>query len=627
MCGICGTTEATGTSGVDAMNAAMRHRGPDDDGVHFDREAGVALGARRLSIIDVGGGHQPLSNEDGSVWAVLNGEIYNHPSLQEHLLQRGHTLATRTDTEVLVHLYEDYGPALVHSLEGMFSFAVWDSRRRRLLVARDRFGEKPLFYSERAGALTFASELDALLAGESGPGREPDPAAIDDFFVFGYVPGPRTIVEGVRQLPPGHLLEWSEARGTARVERYWEPPQPASEPGESIEELTAEAGRLLREAVQSRMISDVPLGVFLSGGVDSSLIAAIAAECASEPVKTFTVGYDVGDVSETAEAERMARALGAEHHELILTQSELADSAPRLLSAMDQPIADQALVAAHAVARFAREEVTVVVGGEGADELFGGYPRYRWLSRAARLESTPYSGAASAASSFARRFPLPGRMSRLAELAGPEPLLARHVDWVTASRRHLRPLLYGPALAGAGAANGRLMAELADRCGPLRNGSTAGELMRLDQTHWLPDDVLAKADRSSMLTSLEVRTPYLHRELAELAAGLPPNEHIRGPGKVVLRSLLAEIAPETKRRRPKTAFRVPAREWLRGPLAPVLTAQLERGALYGEGLFDRAQVARLSRAHTGGEQDNTQVLWPLLALGLWFDKFRGAHES
>src|SRR5688572_9149984 len=623
MCGICGTTAPDG-SAVQAMNDAMRHRGPDDGGVHVDERGGVALGARRLSIIDVGGGHQPLSNEDGNVWAVLNGEIYNHPSLQEHLLERGHTLATRTDTEVLVHLYEDYGDALVHSLEGMFSFALWDARRRRLLVARDRFGEKPLFYSERAGRLTFASELDALLAGEARASRDPDPAAIDDFFVFGYVPGPRTIVKGVRQLPPGHLLEWSEERPAVRVEPYWTPPESASEPGESIEELTAEAGRLLREAVQSRMISDVPLGVFLSGGVDSSLIAAIAAESSKEPVKTFTVGYDVGDVSETAEAARMARALGAEHHELILTERELAESAPRLLSAMDQPIADQALVAAHAVARFARDEVTVVVGGEGADELFGGYPRYRWLNRAARLESTPYSGAASAASSVARRLPLPGRMGRLAELAGPEPLLARHVDWVTAGRRHLRPALYGPRLAGSGVANGRLMTELADRCGRLENGSTAGELMLLDQTHWLPDDVLAKADRASMLTSLEVRTPYLHRELAELAAGLPPGEHIRGAGKVVLRSLLAEIAPETRRRRPKTAFRVPARDWLRGPLAPVLTGQIERGALYREGWFDREQVAGLAAAHSRGERDNTQVLWPLLTLGLWFDKFRGA---
>lgn len=620
VCGICGTTRNQTGRAVAAMNAAMRHRGPDDEGVHTDTTGGVTLGARRLSVIDVSGGHQPLSNEDGSVWAVLNGEIYNHPSLRALLTARGHRFTTRTDTEVLVHLYEEYGDALVHALEGMYGLAIWDGRRGRLLLARDRFGEKPLFYLLRGGALTFASELTALCAGTSGA-WDLDASAVDSLFTLGYVRAPATILAGPRQLPPGHLLVWERATGGVEVRRYWAPgTMPATGP-ERAEDVVSEVRTHLEGSVRSRLIADVPLGVFLSGGVDSTLVAAVASRhAAAGSLKTFTVGYDVGDVDETEAARRSARALGSDHHEVILTMQDVAARAPRVLSSIDQPLADQALIAAHAVAECARQEVTVAVGGEGADELFAGYPRYGWLEQGARLQGTvPPSLLAGAAAAVGM---LGGgrRAARMRTVLAPASTLERHLDWVTGGRPAMRRLLYGPRL--------RHLAEV-----PVAGGDLAGAVdgvagvIRGDQTGWLPDDVLAKADRAGMLVSLEIRTPFLSRELAELATSLPVSLHLRHGGKWILRSVLRELLPEAVSTRRKTAFRVPAADWLRGPLAPMLQRQLERAAVYEEGWLDREAVRHLAGEHIAGRRDRSGVLWPVLALTTWLDHFRGRDGS
>ncbi|MBA2476538.1 MAG: asparagine synthase (glutamine-hydrolyzing), partial [Actinobacteria bacterium] len=534
MCGICGSTHARDGRALAAMNAAMVHRGPDDDGIYVDPAAGVGLGARRLSIIDVAGGHQPLSSEDGSIWAVLNGEIYNHPRLMDGLASRGHTLATRTDTEVLVHLYEDYGAELVHALEGMYVFAIWDARRRVLLLGRDRFGEKPLFYSERAGVLTFASELSALVQGlESG--WEVDEAAVDSFFVFGYVPGERAIVRGVQQLPPGHLLVWDGHTRSSSTQRYWAPPRMPADGNTPLPELVAETRRLLEASVRSRLISDVPLGVFLSGGVDSTLVAAVAAGLSSEPLRTFTVGYDTGTVNETDPARRVAALLGADHRELMLTESDVAALVPRFLAELDQPLADEAYVPLRALAEFARESVTVAVGGEGADELFGGYPRYRWLARSERLPDWLPRERAARAARVLERAPAGARVKRLREVMSADSVLERHVDWVTGRRAALRPSVYGGRLRPY--ADGRGFLELPRGGGLEGDGRVEGDFMRLDQLRWLPDDILAKADRATMRASLEFRTPFLHRELAELAASIPASTHVAGGGKRLLRQV------------------------------------------------------------------------------------------
>jgi asparagine synthase (glutamine-hydrolysing) len=615
MCGICGASSGANGRAIAAMNAAMVHRGPDDEGQYVDPASAVALGARRLSIIDVEGGHQPLSNEDGTVWVVLNGEIYNHPLLQERLVRSGHRLKTRTDTEVLVHLWEDFGPELVHALEGMFAFAVWDERQRRLLVARDRFGEKPLFYFERDGELWFASELTALLSG-APVDLELDRAAMDAYFVFGYVPGPATLVKGVRQLQPGTLLEWSKGEGV-QLRRYWAPPPYERCQTVGLEELTSELHELLLTSVSSRMIADVPLGVSLSGGLDSTLVAAIAARSSSKPVRTFTVTYDLGDVGEGEAARRAAAALGSEHREIVLRRGELAATAVETLARIDQPLADQALLASHAVARLAREDVTVMVGGEGADELFGGYPRYRWLARAEHLASVLPAGLARAASGGLRRMSPAGRARRLADVVEPVDSLERHLDWVTDRRRELRPVLYGALLAETSVStNGATPAALRELAqGP----DLIGSLMMLDQQHWLPGDVLPKVDRAGMLTSLEIRTPYLHYEIAELSAVLPAREHVVDGGKVLLRRLLGRALPGLSLEGPKTAFRVPAADWLRGPLARALSEQVQGGALYRDGWFRVEPVRRLVDEHARGRRDWTHVLWPLFVLGIWLD--------
>ena len=434
MCGICGITGARDLDRVHAMNEAMRHRGPDDAGSYLDAETGMALGARRLSIIDVQHGHQPVANEDATVWAVLNGEIYNHPELQEWLRRRGHTLSSRTDTEVLVHLYEEFGDELVHSLEGMFAFAIWDQARKTLLVARDRFGEKPLFYAEHApGGIVFASELSALLA--SGVVSDAlSPEAVDLFFVHGYVPGPGSIFTDARQLPPGHRLRWT-ASSEVQIDTYWAPPEnaPVDQP---FSRLVAETRQLLERSVLSRMISDVPLGVFLSGGVDSSLIAALAAAHASGPIKTFTVGYDVGDVNETEPARTMAKQLGAQHHEVVLTQAEAVARAKAVLASVDQPLADPALVALATVAELARGEVTVtsaerartsssgatrdIAGWSGPVRIGGRGPEADWRRPHRGFSGTPPVPMCASGA---------GRPS-----SGQRTTISRHLSWVTADR-------------------------------------------------------------------------------------------------------------------------------------------------------------------------------------------------
>jgi len=608
------------------MCKALHHRGPDEEGTYLSPNGDVALGARRLSIIDLEDGHQPRPNEDRTVWVAFNGEIYNHPAIRERLKGRGHVLQGLSDTEILPHLYEDYGEDLVHVVEGMFALAIWDSQRERLLLARDRFGEKPLFYVRRGKDLLFASELTALV---DGLGAKPDidPAALDAFFVLGYVPGAGSILEGVRQVPPGHLLVWDRASGALTERRYWSPPAPVTELKESPRELAAEAGRLLERSIRGRLIADVPLGVFLSGGVDSTVIAAIAARHSSKPLKTFTVGYEASDGThdERTASREMAALIGSEHRDIAMSSEEAATRVPALLSTLDQPLADSAVVPLHSVAEFARDEVTVAIGGEGADELFGGYPRYSWLGRAPQSFGQNGGVGALVRNLVPRAKSTSPRFLRAFDLAVPRPIPERHLDWVTAGRRHERAGLYGPRLLGA-LAEDRVLADLERDFEESRSYSVPGSLMRLDQLYWLPDDVLVKADRAGMLASLEVRTPYLQRELAEFATSVAPSTHLAGGGKQLLRLLLSDLLPNAPRRR-KVAFLPPIDEWLRGPLGALMESQIARGSLYSEG-WVRADVAsHLLGEHRRGEADRSPVLWPLLAGGLWLDRFRGVEPG
>jgi asparagine synthase (glutamine-hydrolysing) len=597
------------------MAAQIVHRGPDDDGFHVDRESGVALGARRLSVIDVAGGHQPMTNESGTVVAALSGEIYNFSLLREVLQRRGHTLRSRCDTEVLVHLYEDYGVELLHALEGMFAFVLWDAEERLLMAARDRFGEKPLFYAEAGGELALASEAAALT--RAGVVRARLAAeALDELFVLGYIQAPRTVFEGVRQLPPGHLLTWRQGDQTVSVRPYWQAPRLDAPPRRlKVHELIAELDDLLTRSMRSRLVADVPLGFFLSGGVDSTLVAALAARDQAAPIKTFTVGYDFGSTSELEPARGAAQVLGSEHHELILSGEDVAARAPTALAQLDQPLADPAFIALHLLAEFARRSVTVAVGGEGADELLGGYPRYRWLGLVHRLDDAIAAPLLPAAGRVAQCGPRGSRVKRFGAALRTASLAERQLDWVTEGRQHARRRLYGPRLRALAASDVTAPWDLNGRA---NERGVAGALMRLDQMHWLPDNVLAKADRATMLASLEMRTPFLHRELAEFAATVPASVHLHNGGKALLRHVLRGLAGSEAADRAKRAFRVPAPEWLRGPLAGTFQAQLADSALYRDGWFSRGPVRAHFDAHRAGE-DHSLVLWPLFVLGCWLD--------
>ncbi len=380
---------------------------------------------------------------------------------------------------------------------------------------------------------------------------------------------------------------------------------------------------LFEESVRARMVADVPVGVFLSGGVDSTLVALAAARASSRRLRTFTVGYDVGAVNETERARAVARHLDSEHHEVTLTQDDVATRVPRLLASLDQPLADRATVPLHALSEFARPRVTVALGGEGADELFGGYPRYRWLERARRVQGALPEVAARPLAAALRRSSRWAPAARASSRLAPTPMIERNLDWVTSERRHGREDLYGPRLAELDRA--RLLVDLQARAGELDGGAAARWLMRLDQVHYLPDDVLVKTDRASMLASLELRTVFLHRGLAELAGSIDSSVHLAGVGKALVHSMLPPgVLPSGRLGRyRKTAFRVPAAQWLRGPLAPVMREQFAGGAIYEEGYFDRRVAERLLGEHQAQTHDHSDRLWPLLALGLWIDRFDG----
>ena len=597
------------------MAEKLIHRGPDDGHAHVDEQHQVAIGARRLSIIDVEGGRQPLANEDGTIWAALNGEIYNHPQLRQKLLDGGHSLATRCDTEVLVHLYEDFGADLVHALEGMFAFVIWDSRRGEIVLGRDRFGEKPLFYDTTDGELSFASELSALQA--AGDRGDLDPLAMQALLTFGYVPGPRTMYDRVRQLPAAHVLRWSLADRRPVITRYWEMPASATHSGAAIEDLVDETEDLLNRSVRSRLIADVPVGVLLSGGLDSTIVTALAQRQTGS-VKTFTVAYDTGEVNEDGPARDTARRLGTDHHELRLSADWISRRVPILLSGIDQPIADPAFAALAAISQLAREHVTVAVGGEGADELFFGYPRYRWLARADRIgQLVPASGAAVAAT-MVKQAVGTGRVGRMADVLDPATSLQRNLGWITDGLLDERAGFYGPRLQEQ-TRDGELRDLVSERweCA----SPTALAASRFDQRLYLCDDILQKADRASMWASLEMRTPYLDRTLAEFTATVPPELHMAAGGKNLLRRVLRRTLPDSPIGRKKTAFRVPLADWLRGPLASTVQEHVVEGRLVRDGWIQPAAGPRLL-ARLAADDTAARELWPLLCTGAWLDAQR-----
>ena len=623
VCGICGLASLR-PSAVDpevlaAMNETLIHRGPDSAGTVVDGPVGLAM--RRLAIIDLGGGDQPIANEDGCVQVVQNGEIYNYRELRELLARRGHSFRTRSDTEVLVHLYEDEGPRFVESLRGMFAIALWDARRSRLVLARDRFGIKPLFYRLEDGVLSFASELKALLC-QPGFQREVDLEALDAFLAFNSIPAPLTIFRQARKLPPGHLLLW-EASGeeaTVSVERYARPtPAPAGQTRrESEAELAEELRARLRDSVRAHLVADVPVGVLLSGGIDSSVLAALAAAEGNGRLKTFTIGFEEGSFDERDQARLIAERYGTDHHELVL-RPDAAELLPLLAECFDEPFGDSSAIPTYLVSKLAREHVKVALSGEGGDELFGGYYTYvadllaarvGGLARAVRpvVERLPSSSARVSFDYMAKRFVGGAHL----------PPLERHHAW--------KEIFSSDARAELLAEDRRKGFDPVDlyraRYAETEGAEPLARLQDVDLGLYLVDDLLVKTDRASMAHSLEARVPFCDQVVAELALALPDRLKVRGfEKKRLLRQAAAPLVPVEILRAKKRGFSIPMAAWLRGGLEPVARQVLSPEAMRRQGYFRPDAVTRLLDTHVAGREDLSRQLWGLLTFSLWWERY------
>jgi asparagine synthase (glutamine-hydrolysing) len=618
MCGIAGFVNRAGEPAdravVERMTATIAHRGPDGEGFYLDGPA--ALGHRRLAIIDLDGGAQPMANEDGTIWVTYNGELYNEPALRSELIAKGHRFRNHSDTEALVHLYEEEGPEFARRLNGMFALAIWDGRRRRLILARDRMGQKPLFYAETSGGgLAFGSEPKAVLA-HPGVGRRLDPKGLARYLFYEYVPAPDSIWRGMKKLPRAHVLVWEDGRST--VSRYWQGPPLLDDPP-PFEEAAERFWDDFRGAVDRHTRADVPLGVFLSGGVDSSSVAAALTELKpAHGVRTFSIGFEDPSFDESAPARLVARHLGTDHRERTFSAETVLELLPSVAAWLDEPFGDASILPTHLLCRFAREEVTVVLGGDGADELMAGYPTF----------------AAEQAARVFRRLPRPARALAGAAV-GALPVDHRNLSLDFKLKQFLRgaaepsPLAHQRWLGSfSGAEIARLLGDAAARdvegehlarAAALAPGADAlTRSLALYQDTYLPEDILTKVDRASMARGLEVRAPFLDADLVETVLALPARyKYGRGRTKRLLKRAAAGRLPAAILARPKKGFGIPVARWLRGPLAPLLDEYLGPEPLARQGLLDPAEVSRLVREHRDGARDHRKPLWTLLIFQLW----------
>jgi asparagine synthase (glutamine-hydrolysing) len=636
MCGICGAVWTDPNNALDAhdLHAMMDrivHRGPDDAGAYRDDHA--TLGFRRLSIIDLAGAHQPLSNETGTVWTVFNGEIYNFPALRRRLEAKGHDLRSKGDTEVLVHLYEDEGPRMFSLLRGMFALAIWDAPRRTLVLARDRLGQKPLVYRHDGHRLVFASELKALLAlPESTLPRQLDSLALDHYLCYGYVPAPRTILDGTHKLPPAHYAVWHG--GKFVLERYWQPDWNV-ERERPIEEDMDELRTTLGDAVREQMIADVPLGAFLSGGIDSTIIVGLMQQASSQPVKTFAIGFPDPNYDETSYAEMAARHLGTEH-QTVIVEPKAWETLPALACQFDEPFADSSALPTWYVSRETRRSVTVALTGDAGDELFGGYDRYRALALTEMFQRLPAVPRRLLGGTMIGVLPRGARsksrmrqLQRLLENIN-EPAESRYLGWMTTFDESARIALYSEAQLDALA---RAAARLpdpaeADPATLTFNAFAAAgrrdcvtRAMVADIVAYLPGDLLVKVDLASMAHSLECRGPFLDHRVVELAAAMPLDRKIKvrsGRSKVVLKRAFAEFLPPAIKARSKMGFGVPISRWFRDELKNELSAVLLDPVCLNRGLFRPEAIEKLLAEHTLGKREHSFRLWALVMLELWF---------
>ncbi len=626
MCGIAGFVNG-GRRAADReilarMTAALAHRGPDGDGLFIEGPA--ALGHRRLSIIDLAGGGQPMANEDESVWITYNGEVYNEngPSgLRDEMLRKGHTYRTSSDTETIVHLYEEDGDRFARALNGMFALAIWDAKRERLVLARDRMGQKPLYYVEtHTGGLVFASEPKALLLHPDVP-RRLDRSGLARYLFYEYVPAPHSIWDGVKKLPPAHILVWENGKTT--VTRYWSPQWPDDTGPMPFEEAAELFWKEFVRAVADHRRADVPLGVFLSGGVDSSSVAAAVCELGSaRDVRTFSIGFEDPSFDESRHARAVAEFLGTDHHERTFSAETVMEILPEVVGWLDEPFGDASVLPTHLLSRFARSEVTVVLGGDGADELLAGYPTFA-AERAARFFRRLPSPARALAGAAVGRLPVDhGNISLDFKLkqflrGAAEPTPLAHQRWLGS--------FSGPEIAqllidgNAGWID--VEAEHLARAGGLATeGDRLTRSLALYQDTYLPDDILTKVDRASMACGLEVRAPFLDTRLVDMVESLPSTyKYGQGRTKRLLKRAASGRLPASILGRAKKGFGIPVARWLRGPLGPLLDRLLGAERLARQGIFRPEEVNRRVAEHRAGVRDHRKPLWTLLMFQLWHE--------
>ena len=625
MCGITGIMYFRNAARVEAeilrkMCAAMVHRGPDDEGIYID--GAVGIGMRRLSIVDLATGHQPLSNEDGNVWIVFNGEIYNHAELREKLQARGHHYRTNSDTETIIHLYEEYGTECVHHLRGMFAFAIWDARQQRLFIARDRLGIKPLYYRVTSDRIAWGSEIKVILAG-SDEGREFDRTALPEYLAFGYLSGPDTFYRGIVKLMPGHWMT-VDSTGKLHIERYWDLPVHQAEP-KPASEYIATFRDMLEHAVRSHLMSDVPLGVFLSGGVDSSAVAALMTKIRRAPVETFSVGYSEDQYSELPYARIVARHLNSAHHEVLVSQQEFFDALPQLIRHEDEPIVWPSSVPLYFVAKLAQQHVKVVLTGEGADETLAGYTRYAFTLKNAAWDRV-YRGIVPGAIRGAIRGSIADSSLLGATIRRKlsHTFLARNGNsWASFYFDN-----FFSAFSGA-EQDGLLTDEARRQCSAgsayanvlqyweNSSGEMLHRLLYTDIKTYLVE-LLMKQDNMSMAASIESRVPFLDHPLVEFATNIPQSLQLGGlSGKHILKKAVEDLLPHSILYRPKLGFPTPWSRWLAGRQLDVIRNLLMEPRSLDRGLFRRDGVEKLFQEHRAGYRDNYDRIWRLLNLELW----------
>lgn len=625
MCGIAGIYNLNGAPVDETVLRGMRdsliHRGPDGEGVWLGD--GIGLAHRRLSIIDLEGGAQPMGNEDGSIQVTFNGEIYNHVELRERLQDKGHVFKTTCDTEVIAHLYEEMGAKCVSRLDGMFAFAVYDKNTRGLLVARDRMGQKPLvcFMSGtgQSAVFAFASELQALTAHPLMP-KELDPQALHDYLSLQYIPAPNTIYEGVRKLPSGHILEISREHPTPKVTRYWRCDY-GSKSEDSYEKACGQLRDLLEGAVQKRLMSDVPLGAFLSGGIDSTIIVGLMRKFSLLPVKTFTIGFLEERYDERVYAKAAAEFLGTDHSAKVVNPADFK-VLEKLVAHYGEPYCDASMIPTYFLSEFAREHVTVALSGDGADELFCGYNRYVVMKFARFADFLPISTRRGLAKlldrftpSFAEERSRAGRFSRLLDALSATPE-SRLFDLTNRFPEHLKRDIYSEDFARFAVRDTqRLFDQLHSACSASEH---AEKSMEMDLTSYLPGDILTKVDIASMATSLEVRSPFMDHKVAEFAASLRLRYKLRGTTrKRILSDTFKDLIPSALRERGKMGFGVPIADWLRGDWREISRERLLDGKAMATGYFRRDAVERMFDEHAAGTADHSYRLWALLVLDIW----------